>query len=204
MRGHFATIPLVMSLTMLGACAPAMGEAESQTDRPINAVRIDLRPRTTGPVQPLPAVALPAKRDSKAVWSGNGASASFGYPGEAPLLTVGCAGEELRIIRNEHADRGAQALFAIIGNGRVLRLPVDARPMPGSDRPVWQGALPASDPATGVFSGPVEATLPGAGKLVLPASDVVRGVVALCTGKLEEQRSEQAEEQAEEPAAPAA
>lgn len=187
--GSIGAMPVLAGLLLAG-CSPAVGDTGAESDRPLNPVRIDLRAQQAASVTP----AVVREGDAKPVWSGNGTFAAFGYPQEAPLLTIGCAAGKLTVVRNAPADKGAQALFALIGSGGVVRLPVDARAMPGSDRLVWQGTLDGSDPAADIFTdGSVEATLPGAGRIVLPASDFTRQVVSACAPAKAETTPEAAE-----------
>ena len=88
------------------------------------------------------------------------------------------------ITRNEPADQGAQALFALIGNGKILRLPVEATRIAGVRYPVWQGSLGHADPGGAVFMGAaVEATLPGAGKIVLTGGPELKAAITGCIGQ---------------------
>ena len=130
---------------------------------------------------PPPAAIAPQERTDKPEWTATPSGATLAYAGEAPLLSIACKGERLIITRHAPADPGAQALFALIGNGAIVRLPVNATPFVGTNQQVWQGDLAGSDPAAVVFlRGSIAATLPGAGKIMLPASDISAGVVRRC------------------------
>ena len=110
-----------------------------------------------------------------AAWHAENNALHFGVPGQQDLLSLGCEHAAdgtalLRITRLTRADDNAKALFALIGNGRIARLPLDA--LRAGDPGVWQGAIPASDDRLDVLKGgnSLEATLPGGGTLKLPAS----------------------------------
>ena len=157
----------------LAACSQAPQQPTTQPDRPIDAVRVALP--SPGP---LPS---PRARDAKAVWSGGATAAAFGYPGEEPLVTLECRAGQVVVTRHALAEDRAQALFALIGNGTILRLPVDAVRLPGSAWPVWQGVLAADDPRSAVFlGGAVEATLPGAGTIMLAGGGAMQEVAQGC------------------------
>lgn len=159
-----------LAAVLLTACSQS---PQQPTDRPVDAVRVALPDPA-----PLPS---PRARDAKAVWNGGSGQAGFGYPGEAPLLTLACTAGRIVVTRNEFAEPGAQALLALIGNGTILRLPVDAVKLPGAAYPVWQGALAADDPKAEVFgTGSVAATLPGGGKIELGGGGAMQGVVQTC------------------------
>lgn len=114
-----------------------------------------------------------------------GSEIIFAKAGEPPFLTIRCeAGETarpgLRIVRHAPADPGAKALFALIGNGRVARIEIDARREGESWR--WEAALPAADERLAVLDGggAVEATLPGAGTINLAGSALPGELLARC------------------------
>jgi hypothetical protein len=86
----------------------------------------------------------------------------------------------LVVTRHVPAEVGAQALFALQGRKRIVRLAVDATAVPGSRGYLWQGSLPAGDPAADVFEGPFVGTLPDAGKISVPGSDLVRALIRRC------------------------
>lgn len=164
---------LAAAALLLAACSQSPEAPAPQPDRPIDAVRVALP--SPGP---LPA---PRASDARAVWTGGGTAAAFGYLGEEPLVTLACRSGQIVVTRHALAEDRAQALFALIGNGKILRLPVDAVRLPGAAYPVWQGALAADDPRGEVFlAGAVEATLPGAGTIVLAGGGAMQELVQGC------------------------
>lgn len=108
----------------------------------------------------------------------------FGVPGQTPLLAMQCegAGEtaKLTFTRFVRADREAQAMMALVGNFHALRLPVDST---WNGRAwLWQGSVPASHPDLEALTGTreVEATVPGAGTLVMAPSPLTRELIDAC------------------------
>ena len=113
----------------------------------------------------------------------------YGQPGSAPMLALACEMDtgadtakqpQLRLTRFAPADEGAGALFALVGNGHVARIPVDAVDYRGGF--VWEGVVAAAQPNTDVLTGPrtVTATLPGAGMLTLNPSTLPGALIEQC------------------------
>ncbi len=134
---------------------------------------------------------LPSPDVTDAVWA-EGARPDriiYGIPGKAPLLALDCAqakgdsapeARHIRITRFAPADAGAKALLALIGNGHISRLKIDAT---WNGRAwLWQGTYPASSLQLEVLTGPhaVTATLPGAGKLDLGPSPLPARLIDSC------------------------
>lgn len=123
---------------------------------------------------PLPSEQAPVQPQGGA-WSTNGPAVSFAVPGQPSLFTVTCSHDaagaaSLEIFRQTRAEEGAKAMLALIGNGRIARLPLDATL--AGEAGLWRGTIPAADPRLDVLKGGnrIEATLPGGGTLLLPAS----------------------------------
>lgn len=108
----------------------------------------------------------------------------YGNPGEPPLLALACVegpgGAQIGFERIVDADPDAKAILALIGNSHVTRLFVDAVKTSNTWR--WRGAIIADDPALEVLTGPrqVEATVPGAGSVVLNPSSLPRELINRC------------------------
>lgn len=168
-----AVVSAAIVLALAACSRPA--PAPERDGAPEQAVRVAL-PAS----EPLPG---PSDADAKPVWAGSadGSAARFGNPGEGPLLSIACRSGVLVVTRHAPAEVGAQALFALIGGGRIVRLPVDATSVPGSRGYLWQGTLPADDEAAGVFTeGAFAGTLPGAGRIEVSAGAPPRDVVSRC------------------------
>ena len=160
-------LPLTIALA-LGACSQSQGRQVASGTSDSYPARLAL----SGPA-PLPDSA-PLQPDG-ATWQPAGATLVFGLPGQHPLLSLSCEHDRagaasLRLVRTTRAENGAKALLALIGNGRIARLPLDAI-QPG-ETGQWQGLLPAADPRLDVLRGSheIEATLPGGGTLKLTGS----------------------------------
>ncbi|GAA4042269.1 hypothetical protein [Parerythrobacter jejuensis] len=129
---------------------------------------------------------LPSPDSEGAVWARSDTEDRllYGIPGDMPFLAMQCTsdGEEpmLAFTRFSPADRGATAIMALVGNFHVARLPVDAT---FNGRAwLWQGSVAAREPDMDVLTGPrsVEATIPGAGSLILNPSPLSRDLVNNC------------------------
>jgi hypothetical protein len=86
----------------------------------------------------------------------------------------------IRIARFAPADKNAGALLALIGNGAIGRLEVDA--VRQGARQIWQGQAAAEDIGWEPLSGPREitATVPGAGLVRLNPSPLPMAFLAAC------------------------
>lgn len=126
---------------------------------------------------------LPSPDSEGAVWAASPTVANrilYGKPGERPLMGLTCDAGQVVFARYAPADAQAKGILALIGNGHVERLFVDATPR--GDAWLWQGALPANDQRLEVLTGRgrVEATIPGAGSLILNASALPGEFVSRC------------------------
>lgn len=161
-------------LAALSACGQAAGQ---------NAIaRIDLDQMPESQILPVPS---PDTKDATWEKLAAGDGVRFGKPGLPPLVSITCdkadsAAPQMRVVRYTPADPGAQALFALIGNGLVSRLKVDAVRDGKNWR--WEGRFASDDPKLDVLAGmgAVEATLPGAGTIELAASALPRDVLNQC------------------------
>ena len=131
---------------------------------------------------------LPSPDTEGALWApGDGElRILYGKPGEASLMALACEdggdGKRIHITRFAPADPRAKAILALIGNGHVVHLNVDAT---WNGRAwLWEGYAAADDPQLEVLAGPrrVEATIAGAGSLVLNPSQMPRRLIEACLG----------------------
>ena len=171
-------------LCLVSACARPVPQAQahdvaenaSPGNAPPENVPNDVR-RIALP-DPDPTPPIPA--DGKAVWTLAGETARFGVDGADPLLTLACRDHRLVITRPIAAEVGAGALFAIEGPKRIVRIAVDATPLPDRRGYVWQGGMDGGDINTDVFASPFTGTLPGGGLIKVSAGDPPREVVRHC------------------------
>ena len=171
-HGYIAAVPrlhpIALTLLLLAAACSRAQPAAPVPDGPIDPHRIALP-------DPEPT---PANADGRAQWSMAGSRAVFAVPGADPLLTLACQDHRLVITRPIAAEVGAGALFAIEGPRRIVRVPVDATPMPGRRGYVWQGSVDGASAENDVFAGPFTGTLPGGGLIKVsagaPAAEIVR------------------------------
>jgi hypothetical protein len=163
------------ALILLSACSRAAPPAPQAEATPDDARRVALPA-----ADPAPAAAA---IDGKATWSMQNDTARYGVPGADPLLTLACHDGRLVITRPIAAELGAEALFAIEGPKRIVRIPVDATAVPGQRGYVWQGSMTGSDNDTDVFAAPFTGTLPGGGLIKVSAGEPARAVVHRCHAK---------------------
>lgn len=164
--------PLVL-LAVLAACKPPA------SDDYVERTRIDTP--VEGPAEP-----IDSPDTEGAIWApaAEGARLLYGKPGERPLFAVECLsdGSEpmLGYTRFARADADAQAVLALIGNGHVARLKIDAVQIGDVWR--WEGAIEAADQRLDVLTGnrEVEATVPGAGSVILNPSALPGELVERC------------------------
>jgi hypothetical protein len=78
------------------------------------------------------------------------------------------------------ADPHAKAILALIGNGHVSRLKIDAARE--GNRWLWRGSEPATSPNFEGLTGArqVEATVPGAGSLIFNPSQTPGALIDRC------------------------
>lgn len=127
-----------------------------------------------------------------AIWApaGEGARLLYGRPGERPFFAVECLSDGtepmLGYTRFARADPHAKAILALIGNGHVSRLKIDAVQVGDVWR--WEGDIEVDDPRVDVLTGSreIEATVPGAGSLILNRSTLPGELVERCRDLTEE------------------
>ena len=165
-------LPFLM-IALLAGCKPpasddyvARTRIANQADQPSAPI---VAPDTTG------AIWAPGKEGDRLI---------FGLPGQRPLMALECkatgGGSEVSYIRYALADPHAQAMLALIGNGHVSHLKINAERVKSVW--LWRGTVDAHVPELDAFTGPreVEATVPGAGSLKLNPSDLPGALMARC------------------------
>lgn len=159
----------------LAGCKPPPTDAGMDRERPQEALDFASEP-------------LPSPETEGAGWAPSSRVEGriiYGVPGEPALLALECLDEEdraprIQITRLSPADEGASALLALVGNGHIGRLAVEAREVDG--RSVWQGELLAADLAWEPLSGPrsLGVTVPGAGRVELNPNPLPGELVEQC------------------------
>ena len=166
-------VATTLAFLSLAACKPA--------EAPEGVQRIDLddaRPETEQPL------ASPDTEDAEWTVAPNGQSIGFGKPGGKPWLSLACRVKAdpptIRLIRHVTVRPGQKALFPVIGNGTISRFKVDAKLADSEWH--WEGEVPADDALLEVFTGrrEIEATLPGAGSLVIAGSPIPGEFINWC------------------------
>ena len=160
-------------ILLLAACKPPAADDYVERTRIGGAVQ--------GPSEPIDS---PDVED--AIWAPaqEGVRLLYGEPGQRPLFAIECladGGEPmLSYTRFAKADAHAKAVLALIGNSHVTRLKIDAARVGETWR--WEGSTEAIDPRWDVLTGTreVEATVPGAGSLILNPSTLPGELVERC------------------------
>ena len=163
----------LFALSLAAACKPPAADEYVERSRiagdsvgPSEPIR---SPDTTG------AIWAPAAKPDRLI---------YGKPGERPLMALECEKSQgiplVAYTRFAAADPHAKAILALIGNGHVSRLKIDATERQNAW--VWHGAVAAEDPMLDVLTGgrEVEATVPGAGSVILNPSPLPGALVENC------------------------
>ncbi|BDI61661.1 hypothetical protein [Qipengyuania nanhaisediminis] len=156
------TLVACCTLATIAACKPPPTDADMRRDLPASEPVFASEP-------------LPSPDIEGAIWAvspNDSARLIYGVPGQPALVALECRNEDgslpnISITRLAPADEGAGALLALVGNGHIGRIAVDAIEVGG--RRVWQGGRPASDSAWEPLAGAraVTLTVPGAGTVTL-------------------------------------
>lgn len=163
----------LLPLAMLAACNPPAADSY--------VARVGVSEREA----PSPPIDTPDT--TGAGWAPSPTNANrlvYGKPGQAALFALECKVENgqplLTYIRFAKADAHAKAVLALIGNGHVSRLKIDATRK--GEGWIWQGVEPAiSLNFEGLTGGrQVEATVPGAGSLILNPSPLPGDLITRC------------------------
>ena len=180
MRLNTRSIVLLAPVLIATSCKPAASDDYLE--------RVDLAEANSAVSEPLRSPDV-----TDAMWADGKVAGRilYGIPGEVPFLALACessdTGErQIRFIRFAPADQRAKALFALVGNGHIARVPVDAT---WNGRAwLWEGTVPADDADLEVLTGrrTVAATLPGAGQLDLTPSPRPGQLVEDCRADIEQ------------------
>lgn len=162
-----------MLLVALAACRPPASDGYVQ--------RIEL-----GGGNDRPRVLETSPDVDGAIWASGGGPERivFGKPGAPPYLALACTGNgadrALEITRFAATDARAKGMVALVGNGHVERLKIDAE---WNGRGwLWHGRYRPDDARLDALTGTrkLEVTIPGAGTLRLEGSARPGELVDLC------------------------
>jgi hypothetical protein len=121
-----------------------------------------------------------------AIWASSGGPDRivFGQPGKPPYLALACTGagpnRAVEVTRFAETDPHAKGMMALIGNGHVERLKIDAK---WNGRGwLWQGRYRPADTRLDALTGvrKLELTIPGAGTLKLEGDPRPGELIELC------------------------
>lgn len=164
----------------LGACAALIGVAGCKppaSDDYLQRTQISTE-------RDAPAAPILSPDTEGAIWAPGpkGRRLIYGKPGTRPVMALECENGMLTYTRFAVADPHAKAVLALIGNGHVQRLWIDATQ--NGEAWLWRGSVPADDERLEVLTGPhaVEATVPGAGSLILNPSRLPGELIRHCRG----------------------
>lgn len=165
---------IVIVVLTLAACKPPPTDADMTRDVP------EAKPTFASDPLPSPetegALWVPSPKDAARI--------IYGIPGKPALLALDCLRQSepprLRMTRIAPADEGAGALLAMVGNGHIGRIAVDASEVGG--RSVWRGEALAADLAWEPLKGPrsLTVTVPGAGMVTVNSSTLPGRFVDAC------------------------
>ena len=160
----------------LAACQPAEPDAAA-----VERIDLDARQERAAPAR----AGLPDAVGAGWELAADGKSLRFANPAGEPLLSLACIRPpdqpaRIRLVQYASAPPGAEALFALVGNGMVARVPMDARLE--DDRWLWEGSVPADAFKLDVLTGDREviATMPGGGEIELTPSPLPQRLVTWC------------------------
>ncbi|MGB7373976.1 hypothetical protein [Pontixanthobacter sp.] len=175
----------ILACALLTACQPPAADEYSSRGSAAN--------QNEGPSEP-----IDSPDSTGAFWASAGLAGGveeriiYGQAGQPPYLGIACetgaargsAGPAnaatVRITRFTPADPEAQALMALIGNGHMARLPVDAAF--NGQVWLWEGSYSAASTDLDVLTGPrqIELTIPGAGSVILNPSAKPAALIDRC------------------------
>ncbi|GMM92748.1 hypothetical protein [Qipengyuania sp. MTN3-11] len=172
MRSRLA---LILAFALVPACRPPA------SDDYVARVGLEVREEPRAPID------TPDTQGAGWAPGRNAGRIIYGKPGERPLFALECtaskSGPAIVFTRHAVADPEAQAVLALIGNGHVERLWIDAVRVDGTW--LWRGSVPADsaqlEGLTG--SGRIEATVPGAGSLILNPSGLPGRLISDCRAR---------------------
>lgn len=108
----------------------------------------------------------------------------YGKPGQPPLIALACEqnGPQpyLRLTRFAPAPKDGKAVFAVDGNGYIARWKADAAKV--GDSYNWQSIVALDEYKLGALLGPrsIEATVPGAGTVIINQNELPRQLIEQC------------------------
>ena len=160
-------------LVALAACRPPASDRYVQ--------RIEL-----GADNDRPHVLAESPQVEGAIWATSGGPERivFGKPGSSPYLALACIGSgpnrAVEVTRFAQTDPQAKGMMALVGNGHVERLKIDAE---WNGRGwLWRGRYRPTDTRLDALTGvrKLELTIPGAGTLKLEGDPRPGQLIELC------------------------
>jgi len=173
----FNWVALAISVAAVSGCKPPPTDADLNRELPEAAPTYASEP-------------LPSPDTEGAFWAVSPSDPNrliYGVPGSPALLALTCLSDSglprIRITRMSPADEDAGALLAMVGNGHIGRVEVDAIDVNG--RLVWQGEKLAADETWEPLAGPrsLTVTVPGAGMVTVNEGEVAMAFLEECRAR---------------------
>ncbi|WP_228243382.1 hypothetical protein [Porphyrobacter sp. GA68] len=158
----------------LASCAPAAADAAAAPEE-----RVSLHTVQEPAAAPFPDV-------TGALWAVTASPDRILYavPGEQPFFALACEqnGPEARLVitRFAPAPPRGKAILAMDGNGYIGRWHADA--VEADDGWVWRTEVAPAEYKVNALKGlrSIEATIPGAGTVIINQNDLPRALIARC------------------------
>lgn len=168
-------IAILPSLLALAACSPPAADGYAARSAGGAAQQAGLAP-------------LPSPDVTGADWvpSTTPHRLVYGKPGEMPLLALACEQNgpvpHLTLTRFARAPEDGRAIFAVDGNGYIGRWKADAVEASGGH--VWQAIIGLDEYKLNALLGDrsIEATVPGAGTVIVNQNGLPRQLIETCRG----------------------
>lgn len=160
------------SLLTLAACSPSAADDIAPSERAAQQAVTEL------------PLSSPDVTGARWVASTNPQRILYGKPDHPALIALACEQNgpqpHLRLTRFTPAPAGGKAVFAVDGNGYIARWKADAAQAEGGYN--WQSIVRLDEYKLNALLGlrSIEATIPGAGTVIINQNDLPRQLIEQC------------------------
>lgn len=172
----------IRTILMLGAAGALLAACNSAEDNAEEAAPPPVPQLTSTPTPTVDAAGAPLAAGSWSIGeSAEGATASFGQPGENPRIAIACNTASRQLSLLLAGDAGGPQAYMVEAGGTAARL--DMAPDADAAQPTMRADIAANAPVFGGFVMPGETiaiTSPTGEVLRLPASSGIRRVFEAC------------------------